>query len=111
MKPPDFIQRLPRQLETSRAYFKASDLQAWLAYYSIPYLIDILPQQYLEHFACLGEGIYILLGYDIKPDLLALAKEMLFNFYKNHQVLYGDSNCTLKVAQYNFQHLYLDGSL
>ena len=30
MKPPDFIQRLPRKLETSRAYFKASELQAWL---------------------------------------------------------------------------------
>ena len=97
MKPPDFIQRLPRQLETSRAYFKASELQAWLLYYSIPCLIDILPQQYLEHFACLVEGIYILLGDDITPDLLALAKEMLFNFYKNHQVLYGDSNCTLNV--------------
>lgn len=43
MTPPDFIQRLPRQLETSRAYFKASELQAWLLYYSVPCLIDILP--------------------------------------------------------------------
>lgn len=41
MKPPDFIQRLSRELETSRAYFKASELQAWLLYYSIPCLIDI----------------------------------------------------------------------
>lgn len=59
MKPPDFIQRLPRQLETSRAYFKASELQAWLLYYSVPCLIDILPERYLQHFACLVEGVYI----------------------------------------------------
>ena len=62
MKPPDCIQRLPRELETSRAYFKASELQAWLLYYSVPCLIDILPQRYLEHFASLVEGVYILLG-------------------------------------------------
>ena len=67
MKPPDCIQRLPRELETSRAYFKASELQAWLLYYSVPCLIDILPQKYLEHFASLVEGVYILLGDNITP--------------------------------------------
>ena len=97
MKPPDFIQRLPRQLETSRAYFKASELQAWLLYYSVPCLIDILPQKYLEHFACLVEGVYILLGDNITPDLLALARDLLSRFYKDHQLLYGDSNCSLNV--------------
>lgn len=97
MKPPDFIQRLPRQLETSRAYFKASELQAWLLYYSVPCLIDILPPRYLEHFACLVEGVYILLGDNITPELLALAKDLLATFYKNFQVLYGDGNCGLNV--------------
>ncbi|PFX13893.1 hypothetical protein AWC38_SpisGene21989 [Stylophora pistillata] len=97
MKPPDFIQRLPRQLETSRAYFKASELQAWLLFYSIPCLIDILPEKYLQHFACLVEGIYILLGDNITPDLLSLARDVLFSFYRDHQVLYGDSNCSLNV--------------
>lgn len=97
MKPPDFIPRLPRQLETSRAYFKASELQAWLVYHSVPCLIDILPQRYLQHFACLVEGVYILLGDNITPDLLALARDTLSNFYKNHQALYGGSNCSLNV--------------
>ena len=97
MKPPDFIQRLPRQLETRRAYLKASELQAWLIYYSVPCLIDILPDIYLQHLACLVEGVYILLGDDITPDLLALAKDMLRNFYKKHQALYGDANCNLNV--------------
>jgi len=97
MKPPDFIQRLPRELETSRAYFKASELQAWLLYYSIPCLIDILPQRYLEHFACLVEGVYILLGDNITPDLLDLARDLLSTFYKDHQLLYGDGNCSLNV--------------
>jgi len=97
MKPPDFIQRLPRQLEISRAYFKASELQAWLLYYSVPCLIDILPERYLQHFASLVEGVYILLGDNITPPLLDLARDMLSNFYKNHQVLYGDANCSLNV--------------
>ena len=97
MKPPDFIQRLPRELETSRAYFKASELQAWLIYYSVPCLIDILPQRYLEHFACLVEGVYILLGDNITPDLLDLARDLLSTFYRDHQLLYGDGNCSLNV--------------
>ena len=97
MKPPDFIQRLPRQLETSRAYFKASELQAWLLYYSVPCLIDILPEKYLHHFACLVEGVYILLGDNITPESLVLARDLLFRFYKDHQILYGDSNCSLNV--------------
>ena len=97
MKPPDIIQRLPRQLETGRAYFKASELQAWLLYYSVPCLIDILPERYLQHFAYLVEGVYILLEDNITPDLLALARDLLSNFDKNHQALYGDSNCSLNV--------------
>ena len=97
MKPPDFIQRLSRQLKTGRAYFKASELQAWLLYYSVPCLIDILPERYLQHFACLVEGVYILLEDNIKPDLLALARDLLSNFDKNHQALYGDSNRSLNV--------------
>ena len=97
MKPPDFIQRLPRELETSRAYFKASELQAWLLYYSVPCLIDILPQRYLEHFACLVEGVYILLGDNITPGSIDLARDLLSTFYKDHQLLYGDANCSLNV--------------
>lgn len=97
MKPPDFIQRLPRELETSRAYFKASELQAWLLYYSVPCLIDILPQRYLEHFACLVEGVYIVLGDNITPGSIDLARDLLSTFYKDHQLLYGDGNCSLNV--------------
>lgn len=97
MKPPDFIQRLPRELETSRAYFKASELQAWLLYYSVPCLIDILPERYLEHFACFVEGVYILLGDNITPGSIDLARDLLSTFYKDHQLLYGDGNCSLNV--------------
>ena len=63
---------------TSCAYFKASELQAWLLYQSVPCLIDILPQRYPEYFASLVEGVHILLGDDITPYLLALAKDLLF---------------------------------
>jgi len=48
-------------------------------------------------FCLLGEGVYILLGDNITPDLLVLARELLSTFYKDHQVLYGDGNCSLNV--------------
>ena len=65
-----------------QAFFKASELQAWLLYYSIPCLIDILLDRYLDHFACLVEGVYILLGDNVTSTLLALARDMLSNFYR-----------------------------
>lgn len=43
------------------------------------------------------EGVYILLGDNITPELLAMARDLLLGFYKDHQVLYGDSNCSLNV--------------
>lgn len=43
------------------------------------------------------EGVYILLGDCITPDLLSLARDLLSTFYKDHQILYGDNNCSLNV--------------
>ena len=38
IKPPDYIERLPRDLEKHYANLKATELQAWLLFYSIPCL-------------------------------------------------------------------------
>jgi hypothetical protein len=44
---------------------KATELQMWLLFYSGPCLTGILPDNYLKHFACLSEALYILLGESI----------------------------------------------
>ena len=38
IKPPDYLEQLPRDLEKHYANLKATELQAWLLFYSIPYL-------------------------------------------------------------------------
>ena len=56
-----------------------------------------MPQRYLEHFACLVEGVYILLGDNITPGSIDLARDLLSTFYKDHQLLYGDGSSSLNV--------------
>ncbi|KAJ8310134.1 hypothetical protein KUTeg_011999 [Tegillarca granosa] len=59
---PEFIERLPRDLETHYNNFETTELQSWLLYYAIPCLTGILKEKYLEHFALLSEAIYLTLG-------------------------------------------------
>jgi len=71
-------------------FVSASELQAWLLYYSIPSLVGYLPDKYLRHFAHLSEGIYILLGDEITESALSRARALLNKFYQDFQDLYGN---------------------
>lgn len=90
MRPPDTLARLPRDMEKHFKNLKASELQAWLLYYSLPCLVGILPDSYLQHFAQFSEGIYILLGDSITPNQLSRARDLLLRFYKDFAELYGN---------------------
>jgi len=68
---------------------KASELQSWLLFYSIPCLVGILPDKFLQHFACFVEAIYILLGDHITEGKLLRARSLLTTFYQGFQELYG----------------------
>ena len=97
IKPPDIIERLPRDLEKHYNHFKATELQTWLLYYCIPCLINILPEKYLAHFALLSEGIHILLGDSISPESLSRAKSLLQEFYSTYSTLYPNTHCGLNI--------------
>lgn len=97
MRPPDFLTRLPRDMEKHFKNLKASELQSWLLYYSLPCLVGYLPDKYLCHFAHLAEGVYILLGDGITPAQIARARDLLQTFYKDFQELYGNGSCGLNV--------------
>ena len=67
----------------------ASELKAWLLFYSLPILVKVLPEKYVVHFALLVEGTHILLGDDITTTDLDVAGTLLETFYKDFASLYG----------------------
>ncbi|WAQ99784.1 hypothetical protein MAR_024157 [Mya arenaria] len=97
IKPPEYIERLPRDLEKNYSHFKATELQSWLLYYGLPCLIGVLPDIYLEHFANLSESIYILLGDEITQTGLARAEMLLDRFYTSFEKLYGRGSCGINI--------------
>lgn len=97
ISPPDYVERLPRDLEKHYLNLKATELQSWLLYYAIPCLRGILPDLYLEHFCLLSEGIHILLKDHIDSDDLLRAEYLLENFYEEFSQLYGENSCGLNV--------------
>lgn len=52
IKPPHEFERSPRPISVSH-FWKASKYRSWLLYYSLPILNDILPPDYVHHFALL----------------------------------------------------------
>jgi len=73
--------------------FVASELKAWLLYYSLPSLDGVLPKKFLQHFVLFVEAIFILLGDNISREDLAVAEYFLDSFYKRFADLYGISCC------------------
>ncbi|KAE8740555.1 hypothetical protein FOCC_FOCC013936 [Frankliniella occidentalis] len=67
IKVPDFIKRLPRGL-SDLPYLKASELRAFLLFYSLPALENYLPQEYFQHWLLLVAAIYLLLKESISDD-------------------------------------------
>ncbi|XP_045192377.2 uncharacterized protein LOC123548829 [Mercenaria mercenaria] len=97
IKPPYFIERLPRDLEKHYMHFKATELQAFLLFYSVPCLHGYLAERFLQHFALLSEAIHILLGENITRDCLERSEFLLERFYSQFSVLYGEGSCGLNV--------------
>ena len=97
IKPVDYMVRLPRNIEKDYASLKATEYQAWLLYYGLPCLKDILPMSYLDHFSLLSEAVHLLLSDTINQEILNRASVLLDLFYKQFQPLYGDGSCGLNV--------------
>lgn len=97
MKPTDDISRLPRKIENNMHHYKASELQMWLLFYSVPCLVDIMPHAYLNHYCLFVEGIYILLSDSISEAQLLHAESSLQKFYLQFGELYGTNNCTINL--------------
>ncbi|XP_043460897.1 uncharacterized protein LOC122497697 isoform X1 [Leptopilina heterotoma] len=88
IKPPSRISRSPRSINTYRMW-KISEWRNWLQYYALPCLHNILPQEYFDHLTSLCVAINILNSSSISHDKFNTAKDLIAQFVKDYQRLYG----------------------
>ena len=89
ISPPHYITRTPRSL-SQLSHFKASELKAFLLFYGVACMWQILPDEYFQHFLLLVEGTYILLQDSISYTDLEKAANLMKHFCINVAALYGD---------------------
>lgn len=99
IKPPINISRLPRSIQSHRNYWKASEYRAWLLFYSIPVMFNILPMEYLAHHMLLVEAIYVLLNSSISPLMLDKAERMIKHYCFKIGSYYSERQMTANVHQ------------
>ena len=68
IKPPNVITHSPRSLLKNLAHFKASELCAFLLYYSLPCLWGLLEEEYFQHYLLLVDAVFLLLQSSISPS-------------------------------------------
>ncbi|XP_070384883.1 uncharacterized protein [Dermacentor albipictus] len=95
---PECISRQPRAL-TVRKYWKASEWQYWLLYYSMPCLSNVLPKKYLEHWGLLVKGMFLLLKDSVSLLDIEHSARFLTEFVVGVEFLYGQKNMTYNVHQ------------
>ncbi|XP_049519252.1 uncharacterized protein LOC125943785 [Dermacentor silvarum] len=98
VKPPDYITRTPRSVK-HRCYWKASELRAWLLFYSFPVLCNILPPVYMQHFILLIGAIHMLLSESVSHEEIDLSEKLLLKFVDGVKDLYGERFCSFNVHQ------------
>ena len=96
IKPPHEFRRTPRSI-TSFKYSKASEFRAWLLYYSLPVLSDLLPPDYIYHLSLLVSATHTPLGGAIFSPDINKAHEMLTTFYALFPLLYPRKLCTMNI--------------
>ena len=98
IRPPSTITRTPRSL-TERKYWKASEYRAFLFYYSLPVMCDLLPKEYYEHFMLLCHAIHVLNSNTISIRNLNKANKLLHRFYYQFAFLYHSRYLTMNMHQ------------
>lgn len=85
---PHFLDRAPETID-KLVHWKASMLRAFLFYFSVCVLSDVLKPEYFEHFLLFVKGVSLLNSSSISPDDTTLADLLLKQFVQQFQTLYG----------------------
>lgn len=83
--------------------WKASEHRAWLLYYSLPVLSDLLPPDYIYHLSLLVSAMHILLGDSIPIGDVDMADQQLQLFFKLVPQLYYPKICGTNI--HNLIHI------
>lgn len=94
--PKSLARRSIRSIEIFSKW-KANEYKSWLLYYSVPVLIGILPEIYLQHYVKLVSAIHTYLKIKISYAEIDAANADLQNFVDNFQTLYGEVNMRFNV--------------
>ena len=97
IKPPHFLSRVPRSVADSLKFWKANEYYSWFFYYALPCMQDLLPANYLYHYATLVEAVYLLSKESISDVDLIKADRLLSYFVMMMGNLYGERYLTINV--------------
>ncbi|XP_064474212.1 uncharacterized protein LOC135388539 isoform X2 [Ornithodoros turicata] len=87
------ISRLPRKV-TDYNIWKASEWRAWLLFYSVPVLTDLLPKKYLKNWKKLVMIMHKLLSFNVNLEELDSIQAEVLSFARRYQALYGTASMT-----------------
>lgn len=102
MKPPKFVHRYPESLEDFPLW-KASQMKAWLFYYSVPILKEFMRPVFFDHYLKLVIGLTYLSSNSISLAMVDMAEQLLNDFVRDFQELYG--LCFMTINLHNLTHL------
>ncbi len=92
-----------RKIRPPPEFWKASEHRAWLLYYSLPVLSDLLPPDYIYHLSLLVSAMHILLGDSIPLGDVDKAHQQLQLFFKLVPQLYYPKMCGTNI--HNLVHI------
>lgn len=91
--PNDNVSRNPRSL-SGRSDYRGHEWFTWVVFYSIPVLTNILPNNYLSHWALLVHGIVLLMQNSVSKADVVYAGRYLRQFNSEIDRLYGAEHVT-----------------
>ncbi|CAG5078015.1 Protein of unknown function, partial [Cotesia congregata] len=98
IKPPNFSVRLPRSVSDFK-YWKASELQCWLLYYSVAVLDSIMSKAHYDHHMLLVLGVSLLNQSSVSQGMIQLASKVLNEYVSKFENLYDRKYLTCNLHQ------------
>ncbi|XP_057336178.1 uncharacterized protein LOC130674780 [Microplitis mediator] len=99
IRPPCNVLRLPRSISDIK-YWKAHEFRAFLLYYSLPLLHDLMDKTYFDHLKFFVSAVSLLHQESISDQMITLASRLLSEFVGRFEDLYGLNHMTC-----NLHHL------
>lgn len=87
IKVPSFLNKYPQSIADLTPW-KSLDFKVFLLYYSIPALLRIMPDEYMEHHMLLVSAVYLLSQRSISPEQIDRASVFLNQYVKDFERLY-----------------------